>query len=110
MGSMPEFDSLPCFIHTTQLVVNDGVLLQPSVNNLMAKCKKVGNHLSQSGPAARRLAQIQQELKKPVLKFMNEVCTRWDSEFLSLKRVREMKQEIIMWLVEVKYFIYFLYF
>ena len=110
MGSMSEFNSLPCFIHTTQLVVSDVVLLQPSVNNLMAKCKKVGNHLSASGPAGRRLAQIQHELKKPILKFINEVCTRWDSEFLSLERVRQMKEELIIWLMEVKYFIYFLFF
>ena len=76
----------------------------------MSKCKKIGNHLSQSGPAIRRLAEIQDELNKPQLKFINEVCTRWDSEFLSLQRVRDMKAELIIWLLEVKYFFYFLYF
>ena len=110
MVAMSDFNSLPCFIHTTQLVVNDGVLLQPSVNNIMSKCKKIGMHLSQSVPAARRLAQIQDELNKPKLKFINEVCTRWDSEFQSLERVRDMKSELILWLLEVKYFFDSLYF
>ena len=110
MVGMSDFNSLPCFIHTTQLVVNDGVLLQSSVNTIMSKCKKMGMHLSQSIPAARRLAEIQAELNKPKLKYIQEVSTRWDSEFLSLERVRNMKSELSLWLLDVKYFFDSLYF
>ena len=45
-GSLSEFNSLPCFIHTTQLVVDKGVLQKPSVHNLMKKCKQIGNYQS----------------------------------------------------------------
>ena len=110
MVAMSDFNSLPCFIHTTQLVVNDGVLLQPSVNTIMSKCKKMGMHLSQFIPAAHRLAAIQDELNKKNLKYIQEVSTRWDSEFLSLERVRNMKSELSLWLLEVKYFFDSLYF
>ena len=105
MVGMSNFNSLPCFIHTTQLVVNDGILLQPSVNTIMAKTKKMGMHLSQSMPAARRLTEIQVDLGKPKLKYIQEVATRWDSEFLSLERVRDMKPELSLWLIDVSIFL-----
>ena len=53
-GALSEFISLPFFIHTTQLVVDNGVLQQPSVNNLMNKCKQIGNHLSHSTTSSWR--------------------------------------------------------
>ena len=80
IGTLSDFNSLPCFVHTTQLVVNSAVLQQASVQGVMKKCKKIGNYLSNSTNAYHRLRWIQNELNKTVLKFINEVITRWDSE------------------------------
>ena len=101
IGGLSEYNSLPCFIHTTQLVVDNAVLQQPSVATLINKSKKIGNYLSHSTNAYRRLAQIQRELGRPVRKYINEVATRWDSEYNSLVRVKEMKVELTLLLSEL---------
>ena len=98
---LSDFNSLPCFTHTTQLVVDNAVLQQPSVQSLMKKCKAIGNYLSHSTKAYHLLEQLQREMNRTVLKFINEVCTRWDSEYESLKRVKEMKIELLVFLAQV---------
>ena len=67
----------------------------------MKKCKAIGNYLSHSTKAYHRLVQIQKEMNRTILKYINEVCTRWDSEYESLKRVKEMKIELTVFLNEV---------
>ena len=102
-GTLSDYDSLPCFIHTTQLVVEKGVLEQPSVSNVRAKCKKIGAHLNHSSVEYHKLAEIQRAMSLPVLKFINDVATRWDSEYDSLVRVQEMRLELTNWMSQVKY-------
>ena len=89
--------------HSISVVIEKGVLEQPSVNNLRTKCKKIGAHLNHSSNAYHQLAEIQRAMKRPVIKFINDVCTRWDSEYDSLVRVQEMKLELTNWMSQVKY-------
>ena len=50
-----EFESLPCFIHTTQLVIDDSIFKQATVNNILTKCRSLGSHFSRSPKAYQDL-------------------------------------------------------
>ena len=57
--------SYGCFAHSLQLVVNDGVLIQRSVNDLLAICRQVVGHFKRSTVAYDKLNVIQQNLGLP---------------------------------------------
>ena len=101
IGKMTEYDSLSCFIHTTQLAINDSVLTQISVTNLLAKIKSMQAHLSRSSTSAESLRQIQIRLNKSTLKMKTDVCTRWDSKYLVFERAHNMKEELSLLQSEV---------
>ena len=102
INAQTDFNSLPCFTHTTQLVVNNGLLEQPSVSALLKKIKSIGSHLSHSTKAFHQLEELQREMNRDVLRFINVVCTRWDSEYDSLKRVKDMKIELRVFLTQIQ--------
>ena len=94
------YDSLPCFIHTTQLCITDCILDQKSVNNLISKCKNLASHFGRSIPALHKLQQLQEQLGRPKLRLQTDVPTRWDSKYLMLTRIHEMKRELVVYFSE----------
>ena len=95
-----EYDSLPCFIHTTQLCIEDCVLSQRSVIDIIAKCKTLASHFSRSIPSLHKLESIQVLLGYPKLRLITDVITRWDSKYLMISRTLDMRRELVIYINE----------
>ena len=57
--------SYGCFAHSIQLVVNDGVLVQRSVSELLAICRRIVDQFKRSIVAYGKLKEIQRSLGLP---------------------------------------------
>ena len=72
-------DSLPCFWHTLQLVINDCIFNQRSVSSIMTNCRKIVGHFSYSPLAHSKLSILQDRYDLPKHKLIQDVSTRWNS-------------------------------
>lgn len=52
----------PCFIHTLQLIIHDGINSQRAINDVIAKSRKIVGHFSYSQLACNKLEQFQNQL------------------------------------------------
>lgn len=92
--------SVSCFIHTLQLVVNDGIATQRAVTDLIAVSRKIVGHFNHSPAACAKLKDIQKELGVDIKKLIQDVTTRWNSTFYMLERLVEQKRVINLFLSE----------
>ena len=90
-----HYNSLPCFTHTTQLALNDCIFDQISVKNIVNKCKNIYSHFNNSYLAMSRLHEIQRGFGHKELVPLNNCPTRWDSTYLMLVRILQLKMVII---------------
>lgn len=86
--------SVSCFIHTLQLVINEGIDSQRSVSDLIATCKKIVAHFNHSSAACSKLKEIQEELNVAPNKLIQDISTRWNSSYLMIKRIQEQKRPL----------------
>ena len=96
---LSDYNSLKCFIHTTQLVIGDCILKQPAVINVIQKCHQFIAHFKNANVrwAVFTNIQIKNHITVPlVLKRDNE--TRWDSKHDMLARFLELKSCIISYI------------
>ncbi|XP_054276698.1 E3 SUMO-protein ligase ZBED1-like [Macrosteles quadrilineatus] len=62
--------------------------------DLVAKARKIVGHYKHSSTASERLHQIQEEMGKEVLNLIQDVETRWNSEYLMLNRLIKNKEPV----------------
>ncbi|CAF5183260.1 unnamed protein product, partial [Rotaria magnacalcarata] len=74
-----ELIRLPCFIHTLQLVVKDGLDGSGCTRSAMAKVTEIAKLSHKSIPVAEKL----QEFK---LSILLAVITRWNSQFITVSK------------------------
>ncbi|XP_021170026.2 zinc finger BED domain-containing protein 4 [Fundulus heteroclitus] len=86
--------SLPCFAHTLQLVVNEGLLVQRSVTDAVTIGRKIVRHFKHSTLAYSRLEDIQLQLNQPTKRLQQDVQTRWNSTFYMLQSLIEQKRAL----------------
>ena len=86
--------SLPCLAHSLQLIIKDGVLLQPSVMQLLSCARSIVGHYHCSNVAFNTFRQIQSQLNLPVHVLIQDVATRWNSSYYMLERLLEQKKAI----------------
>ena len=95
-GSMARW---PCFSHTLQLAVTEG-LKGAAIKDALAFARKLVGHFSHSSMATEALKQKQTEIcvKKP-LTAVQDVCTRWNSQYFMAKRLIELRLAIfaVLW-------------
>lgn len=73
---------LPCFAHTLNLTVNDGLNTkekEAGVELLLQKCKKIVKYLKKNTLAMDKLREEQRKKNLKQLKPLQEVATRWNS-------------------------------
>ena len=93
-----SIQSIPCFIHTSQLVLKDCVTKQRGVEVLVEKAKNLFNHFARSNRAHTLLKEIQKSINMPILMPVGAVLTRWDSVVLMLSRLVQIKASICIFL------------
>ena len=79
------YESLPCFLHTLQLVLNDTVFVQIYIKNISATCKNIVNHFNHSPSCFESYRKYKTQYKVPENRFKQDITTRWNSQFFCLK-------------------------
>ena len=88
------WNHLPCFAHTLNLVVQDSLKLDPTMSELQIKCKDIVSHFHRSTKSSEKLRSVQEQLKMPQLKLVQDVVTRWNSTYLMLERIASQHEAI----------------
>ena len=78
-----EFVRLPCFIHTIQLVVQDGLREGACIRSTMAKVAAIAKLSHKSTLIAEQLHEINVSIPTPV-------ATRWNSQYLTASRILDV--------------------
>jgi hypothetical protein len=76
----PEFLRLPCFAHSLQLVVNDGIKAGGHALSALRKVALLAKLAHKSGPFAEKLEKVNVTIPRA-----NQ--TRWNSQFHTIKKV-----------------------
>lgn len=84
----------PCFAHTLQLAINDAISCTPSIDRLCKKARHIVGHYKHSSSAQRRLEEYQKRTGKDPLRLVQDVETRWNSQYLMLSRLLDMKEAV----------------
>jgi hypothetical protein len=89
------YHSLRCIAHSIQLSIKDAFKNSLKIQELVNKCKSIVKYFKKSGPAMNTLINIQ-SLKRGtnVLKLLQDVSTRLNSEFYMIYRILELKQPL----------------
>ncbi|KAL3977095.1 protein phosphatase 1L [Sarotherodon galilaeus] len=80
--------------HTLNLVVKKALDQTPEVSDIRAKSKKIVGYFRSSTTAKERLSVVQEQLRKPQLKLIQEVETRWNSTYNMLQRLFEQREPV----------------
>ena len=81
--------SLPCLAHSFQLIIKDGVLLQPAVVQLLSCARSLVGHYHCSNVAFNTFRQIQSQLNLSAHVLIQDVTIHWNSSYYMLERLLE---------------------
>lgn len=84
----------PCVAHNLNLTVNEILKCNEELIGLLKKCRSLVGHFKHSVSATNKLKEVQEQLNMPVLKVMQDVPTRWNSCYLMLQRLFEIKDAL----------------
>lgn len=76
-----------CFAHTLQLAISDAKTATPGVKQVISKARKIVGHYNKSSAARSRLCRVQDTMQLPKLKLIQDIETRWCSEYAMLERL-----------------------
>ncbi|KAH7963672.1 hypothetical protein HPB52_022340 [Rhipicephalus sanguineus] len=91
------FEHLPCFAHTLNLTVQDGLKSSEELAAVLLKCKSIVRYVRSSCIATTKLREEQERVGKvPPLKLKQETPTRWNSIFYMLKRILDVGEALTL--------------
>ena len=76
-----------CFVHSLQLIVNDGVISQRVVIDILAVARSIVGHFKRSTLAYHLLDEIRERLDIPKHKLQQDEPTRWNSTLFMLDSI-----------------------
>lgn len=94
------YNSISCFIHTLQLVVNEAIRVQENITQMIIASRRIVTHFHHSESAQQKLKEHQRELGLPFHQLVQDVRTRWNSTFYMLARLGEQKRAITLYISE----------
>lgn len=83
-----------CFAHTLQLAIHDAISNTPSIDRLCKKARHIVGHYKHSSSAQKRLDEYQKKMGKDPLRLVQDVDTRWNSQYLMLSRLLDLKEAV----------------
>ncbi|XP_034529155.1 zinc finger BED domain-containing protein 1-like [Notolabrus celidotus] len=83
-----------CIAHTLNLVGKKALDQHPVVSGIRAKARKLVGYFRSSTTAKEKLTQVQFHLGMEQKKLMQEVETRWNSTYLMLQRLVELREPV----------------
>jgi len=92
-------DDFGCMAHTLQLVLNDALFTQTSVESLVKKSRKVVMHFKHSEQACRHLSEYQKSCAVPTHHLVQDVQTTCHCTYLMLQRLAEQRTALILYSV-----------
>jgi len=95
-----QVDDFGCMAHTLQLVLNDALFCQTTVEKIVKKSRKIVTHFKHSEQACRHLSTCQQSCDVPEHQLIQDVETRWNSTYLMLQRISEQRKALSLYSVE----------
>ncbi|KAG0429922.1 hypothetical protein HPB47_023163 [Ixodes persulcatus] len=98
--SRTTWTSLQCFAHTLQLCIQNAKKETPDFDELCAKARAVVGHYKRSSMARSRLKEIQISMGLEPLEVIQDVATRWNSEYDMMSRLLKLRPAISLDLSE----------
>lgn len=89
-----EWKGILCFAHTLQLVITDAKKGIKDIEELLQTARAIVGHYKRSSVARERLRKLQIQLNKPEHELIQDVETRWNSEYQMLDRLVEQREVI----------------
>ncbi|XP_064476239.1 zinc finger BED domain-containing protein 4-like [Ornithodoros turicata] len=83
-----------CFAHTLELAINDARACTPAVDQLCKRARHIVGHYKHSSSAQKRLDEYQRRKGQSVLRLVQDIVTRWNSQYLMLSRLLELKEAV----------------
>ncbi|KAM7283095.1 zinc finger BED domain-containing protein 6-like [Ixodes scapularis] len=97
-----NIEHLPCFAHTLNLTIQDGLKSGDELNDVLLKCKNIVRHVRSSSITTTKLQEEQERSGKvPALKLTQETETRWNSVLYMLKRILEVGEALTFTLTKL---------
>lgn len=92
-----SINSFGCMNHSLQLVIKSELFTLSSVKDLIAKCRRVAGHASQSTAFYKELYSQQERHfgKNERLSLLQDVETRWNSTYIMLERAQKLKHPLV---------------
>lgn len=84
----------PCIAHTLNLSVTDALSDNKKLSQILKKCRALVGHFKYSALASDKLRAVQQQMNLPILKVKQDVPTRWNSCFLMIQRLSQIKDPL----------------
>ena len=73
--------SIKCTAHTIQLAIREPLNKNEIIANIIIKCQQMVKYFEKSGPVMNLLVKAQNQLGIRELKLLQNVKTRWNSDF-----------------------------
>lgn len=89
-----DHETLQCFGHAVDLIVNEAIKSQRMVQNLLSIARKICERVQRSHKAKQRLAELQRVYELPGNQLVQDVPSKWRTSFLMLERLVEQKKAI----------------
>ncbi|KAH8030679.1 hypothetical protein HPB51_011061 [Rhipicephalus microplus] len=87
-------DSWTSRANESYLASHDAISNTPSIDRLCKKARHIVGHYKHSSSAQKRLDEYQKKMGKDPLRLVQDVDTRWNSQYLMLSRLLDLKEAV----------------
>lgn len=87
-------NTMQCFVHNIDLIVNEAIKSQRMVQNLLSIARKICERVHRSTKAKEKLAELQISYQLPENQLVQDVPSKWKTSFFMLERLVEQKKAI----------------
>lgn len=87
-------NTMQCFVHNIDLIVNEAIKSQRMVQNLLSIARKICERVHRSAKAKEKLAELQKSYQLPENQLVQDVPSKWKTSYFMLERLVEQKKAI----------------